>query len=76
MSSQMKLDKRIMNYWSKQLEYTRDDKYPNSCSGYSVTVHAPDAPVTPRTPCYEIDNNGAVVRSSIVIRGITRDFVG
>jgi hypothetical protein len=34
----MEFNKQTMAYWQKQLEYTRDENYPNSCRDYSVSV--------------------------------------
>lgn len=71
----MKLSQRIMNYWSKQLEYTRDDTYPNGCRNFSVTVRS-SAPIAQSAPLYEIARDGSVVRASITVRGLTRIFEG
>jgi hypothetical protein len=33
----MRTDYRLINFWTKQLEYTRLDSYPNACRSFVVT---------------------------------------
>jgi hypothetical protein len=73
----MKLNQRILEYWTKQLEYTRDDSYPNSCRNFSITVSKTNAGKPAQSaPLYEVTSDGTVVHSSITVRGIARRFEG
>jgi hypothetical protein len=62
----IRFSQRIINFWSQQLEYTRNDSYPNACRSFSVTVRDPQ---NAQAPFCEVVRTGAIVPVSATFRG-------